>query len=57
VDGLVEVHPRPAEALSDGAQALLPGDLEELMARLPAVLAAVGREIWRPAARRRAVAR
>ena len=57
-DGLlVEVHPHPAEALSDGAQALLPGDLEDLMFRLPGVLAAVGREIWRPALRRRAVAR
>ena len=57
-DGLlVEVHPRPAEALSDGAQALLPRDLEDLMARLPAVLSAVGRDLWRPTPRRRAVAR
>ena len=57
-DGLlVEVHPRPAEALSDGAQALRPKDLEDLMSRLPAVLGAVGREIWRPVARRRAAAR
>ncbi len=57
-DGLlVEMHPRPAQALSDGAQSLLPGDLDDLMARLPAVLAAVGRELWRPLARRRAVAR
>jgi 3-deoxy-7-phosphoheptulonate synthase len=57
-DGLlVEVHPRPAEALSDGAQALLPEELEDLMRRLPAVLGAVGRELWRPSAPRRAVAR
>jgi len=57
-DGLlVEVHPRPAEALSDGAQALLPPDLNELMARLPPLLEAVGRELWRPAPLRRAVAR
>ncbi len=57
-DGLlVEVHPRPAQALSDGAQALLPADLRDLMARLPAVLGAVGRELWRPPARRRAAAR
>ena len=57
-DGLlVEVHPRPLEALCDGAQALLPGDLDELMTRLDPVLSAVGRELWRPAARPRAVAR
>jgi 3-deoxy-7-phosphoheptulonate synthase len=57
-DGLlVEVHPRPAEALSDGAQALLPADLDDLMRRLIPVLAGVGRELWRPAARRRAVGR
>ena len=43
-DGLlVEVHPRPAEALCDGAQALTPAMFSELMARLRPVLAAVGR--------------
>ena len=57
-DGLlVEVHPRPAEALSDGEQALLPGDLRDLMARLPAVLRSVGRELWRPLPFRRAAGR
>jgi len=57
-DGLlVEVHPRPAEALSDGAQALLPAELGELMRRLLPVLAGVGRELWRPLSRRRAVGR
>jgi len=57
-DGLlVEVHPRPAEALSDGAQALLPAELDELMRRLIPVVAGVGRELWRPPARRRAVGR
>jgi len=57
-DGLlVEVHPRPAEALSDGAQALLPAELDELMRRLIPVVAGVGREMWRPPARRRAVGR
>jgi 3-deoxy-7-phosphoheptulonate synthase len=57
-DGLlVEVHPRPTEALCDGAQALLPGDLQDLMTRLAPVLSAVGRELWRPVARPRAVAR
>jgi 3-deoxy-7-phosphoheptulonate synthase len=55
-DGLlVEVHPSPAEALCDGAQALLPGELQELIGRLPGVLTAVGRELWRAPARRRAV--
>ena len=57
-DGLlVEVHPRPDQALCDGAQALLPEDLRELMRRLGPVLEAVGRELWRPAQRRRAVGR
>jgi 3-deoxy-7-phosphoheptulonate synthase len=57
-DGLlVEVHPRPDEALCDGAQALFPQDLRELMRRLAPVLEAVGREPWRPVQRRRAVAR
>jgi 3-deoxy-7-phosphoheptulonate synthase len=57
-DGLlVEVHPRPGEALCDGAQALLPEDLRDLMARLSPVLEAVGRELWRPVLRRRAVGR
>jgi len=57
-DGLlVEAHPRPGEALCDAAQALLPEDLRELMRRLAPVLHAVGRETWRPAQRRRAVAR
>jgi 3-deoxy-7-phosphoheptulonate synthase len=57
-DGLlVEVHPRPAEALSDGEQALRPEDLAELMARLAPVLSATGRELWRPGGRRRAAAR
>jgi 3-deoxy-7-phosphoheptulonate synthase len=54
-DGLlVEMHPRPAEALCDGAQALPPAELRELMQRLPGVLAAVGRELWRAPARRKA---
>ena len=57
-DGLlVEMHPRPEEALCDGAQALLPGDLRELMRRLPPVLAAVDRELWRPEGRWKVAAR
>jgi 3-deoxy-7-phosphoheptulonate synthase len=43
-DGLiVEVHPNPAEALSDGSQSLTPTAFADLMQRLPAVAQAVGR--------------
>ena len=45
-DGLlVEVHPRPAEARSDGPQALTPAMLAELAPRLRAVAGAVGRTL------------
>ena len=48
-DGLlVEVHPQPEQALCDGAQALRPEDLRELLARLRPLLAGLGRELWRP---------
>lgn len=40
---MVEVHLNPEEALSDGAQALTPAELSELMASLAPVAAAVGR--------------
>ncbi len=41
-DGLmVEVHPRPAEALSDGPQALLPSTFERLMIELRAITGAL----------------
>ncbi len=57
-DGLlVEVHARPEEALSDGAQALRPRELRELMDRLAPVLHAVGRAPWRPEGARRAALR
>jgi 3-deoxy-7-phosphoheptulonate synthase len=43
-DGLiVEVHPRPREALSDGQQSLTPDDFAELMAAAQRVAHAVGR--------------
>ena len=43
-DGVaVECHPRPKEAKSDGAQALLPGELSTLVAEARVVGAAVGR--------------
>jgi 3-deoxy-7-phosphoheptulonate synthase len=45
-DGLiVEVHPRPEEALSDGGQSLKPDTFSELMAQLRAIAEAVGRTI------------
>jgi 3-deoxy-7-phosphoheptulonate synthase len=45
-DGLIiEVHPKPEEALSDGPQSLLPEQFARLMAELRAVALAVGRTI------------
>jgi 3-deoxy-7-phosphoheptulonate synthase len=45
-DGLlIEVHPHPSRALSDGAQSLKPAAFAELMAELQAVARAVGREL------------
>lgn len=42
---MVEVHPRPEEALSDGAQSLRPPELTELMEQIRKVANAVGRSI------------
>jgi 3-deoxy-7-phosphoheptulonate synthase len=43
-DGLlIEVHPHPEEALSDGAQSLKPARFAELMVKLEIVAGAVGR--------------
>ena len=45
-DGLiVEMHPNPDKALSDGAQSLKPDQLEELMAQLRAIAPVVGRAL------------
>jgi len=45
-DGLlIEVHPHPSHALSDGAQSLKPEAFARLMAELRAVAQAVGREL------------
>ncbi len=45
-DGLlIEVHPHPEEAMSDGAQSLKPDTFAQLMAELRAVAQAVGREL------------
>jgi len=43
-DGLIlEMHPEPAQALSDGPQSLTPEDLEHLMSQLYKIVPAVGR--------------
>ncbi|MBN1483881.1 MAG: 3-deoxy-7-phosphoheptulonate synthase [Chloroflexia bacterium] len=45
-DGLIiEVHPHPEQALSDGAQSLRPEHFEELMRKLEAVARAMGRRL------------
>jgi 3-deoxy-7-phosphoheptulonate synthase len=45
-DGLIiEVHPNPEEAFSDGEQSLLPEKFEQLMKELRPVVKAVGREL------------
>jgi 3-deoxy-7-phosphoheptulonate synthase len=45
-DGLiVEIHPHPSRALSDGAQSLKPEPFARLMRELEAVALAVGREL------------
>jgi 3-deoxy-7-phosphoheptulonate synthase len=45
-DGLlIECHPEPALALSDGLQALEPAELRDLLSRLRAVAEAVGRQL------------
>jgi 3-deoxy-7-phosphoheptulonate synthase len=48
-DGLlVEVHPDPDRALSDGAQSLRPDQFHELMAQLRIIAPAVGRRVAEP---------
>ncbi|MBV8373643.1 MAG: 3-deoxy-7-phosphoheptulonate synthase, partial [Candidatus Eremiobacteraeota bacterium] len=45
-DGLlVEVHPEPADAASDGAQSLTPEQFTRLVSRLSEVASAVGRRV------------
>ena len=45
-DGLlIEVHPNPQEALSDGSQQLLPDNFAELVKELRGIAKAVGRQI------------
>jgi 3-deoxy-7-phosphoheptulonate synthase len=42
---IVEVHPRPEQALSDGQQSLTPPEFEELMRQVRIIAGAVGRTI------------
>jgi len=45
-DGLmIEVHPRPEEALSDGFQSILPLDFQRLMKEIKLIAEAVGRKV------------
>jgi 3-deoxy-7-phosphoheptulonate synthase len=45
-DGIiVEVHPRPEKALSDGQQSLTPPEFEELMRQVRVIASAVGRTV------------
>jgi 3-deoxy-7-phosphoheptulonate synthase len=45
-DGLmIEVHPKPEEALSDGAQSLVPDNFDRMMKELKGIAKAVGRDI------------
>jgi 3-deoxy-7-phosphoheptulonate synthase len=45
-DGLmIEVHNNPDKALSDGAQSLYPGQFEQLMRELRAIVKAIGRTV------------
>ena len=44
-DVIVEIHPDPEKALSDGYQALTPPAFRQLMAECRKVAAAVGREM------------
>ena len=45
IDKALEIHPRPEEALSDGAQSLLPEQYKKLITDLKKIALALGREI------------
>jgi 3-deoxy-7-phosphoheptulonate synthase len=52
-DGLlVEVHPTPDRALSDGAQSLYPEQFERLMREARLIVEAIGRRLPEPAGAR-----
>jgi 3-deoxy-7-phosphoheptulonate synthase len=45
-DGLIiEVHPHPSRAMSDGAQSLKPAAFAQLMSELRPIARAVGRDL------------
>jgi 3-deoxy-7-phosphoheptulonate synthase len=44
---MVEVHPQPEDAMSDGPQSLHPEEFEDLMSRLAPMVELVGRELAR----------
>ncbi len=48
---MVEVHPRPERALSDGAQSLLPEQFDELMGQIRTIARAIDRELVEPVRR------
>ena len=49
-DGLmIEVHPQPEKALSDGAQSLAPDQFTELMKQIRAIAEVIGRRVAEPA--------
>jgi len=48
-DGLmVEVHPDPPRAMSDGAQSLYPEQFEELMEQIAVIANSIGRRLTSP---------
>lgn len=47
---MIEVHPHPDRALSDGAQSLYPEQFEQLMREIAVIAEAIGRRVAMPAA-------
>ena len=48
-DGLlIEVHPNPERALSDGAQSLFPAQFERMMREVEAIADVIGRAVLAP---------
>jgi 3-deoxy-7-phosphoheptulonate synthase len=48
-DGLiVEVHPDPPHAMSDGAQSLYPEQFQEMMGQIRVIARAIGRDVTKP---------
>jgi 3-deoxy-7-phosphoheptulonate synthase len=48
-DGLlIEMHPNPERALSDGAQSLFPEDFERMMRDVGAIAEVIGRSVASP---------